>query len=193
MKRKQGSVQVTPVNAAVATPDTSLATPPLTMSAAETPPIVTLQNEHDIQTAMEDGWNDVGSAMNGGSQEDGPPAKKARTGRVCGIVCLCIETCTDVSCQRDVMESLEAHRNILLREWTRHEGLKNVKPVTGDDLPLCAGCSPATPVTSSEPASPPPKLGNIECLDCQQSGLRCADCIVAQHAHLPLHRLQVSK
>ncbi|KZV59287.1 hypothetical protein PENSPDRAFT_595729 [Peniophora sp. CONT] len=89
------------------------------------------------------------------------------------------------------METLEAHRNILLREWTRHEGLKGSQPVDNELFPPCAGCTAATP--DSPPSTPPPSvvLGSIQCLDCQQSGLRCAACIVKEHASLPLHRLQI--
>lgn len=63
------------------------------------------------------------------------------------------------------------YRSIFLDEFVRRDGLGSA------DEHMCANCE----------QSP----GLYRCMDCHGHAMFCVDCLLAEHARLPLHRIEV--
>jgi hypothetical protein len=68
------------------------------------------------------------------------------------------------------------YRDLILREMTRHEGLKNLR-VNENRWPTCTACGDED--------------GSLICTECYDPGIYCAECICERHATMPLHRIKV--
>lgn len=83
--------------------------------------------------------------------------------------------------QRDVMEIFAEMRDVFMREWARHDGMKMLH-TDQDGYAQCAGTVDGMPCTEQ---------GSLRCTECWTTKVWCADCICTNHAEQPLHSIEV--
>jgi hypothetical protein len=67
--------------------------------------------------------------------------------------------------------------DLMLREMTCHDGLKELTVTEDTGFPVCAGCQLDN--------------GSLCCNDCMDSEMYCSGCMVKRHLKLPLHVIKV--